>query len=129
MFDKLLRLLLNPQRIVFRTWKALPLGSLKLRLDYDVFPRPHYAYCTYHAARLAEILGIERISLIEFGVAGGNGLVELVRRGELDPDAPCLAVCTGSGLKDTASALRAGGGVPEAIEPTLAALEARLAQR
>jgi len=39
--------------------------------------RPSYAYCTYHAADLARRLGIPRISVIEFGVAGGNGLLFL----------------------------------------------------
>ena len=39
--------------------------------------RPHYAYCVYHAAVLAKRLGYPRISAIEFGVAGGNGLVNL----------------------------------------------------
>ena len=38
---------------------------------------PGYAYCTYHAADLARRLGIPRISVIEFGVAGGNGLLFL----------------------------------------------------
>src|SRR6266851_7746170 len=39
--------------------------------------RPHYAYCVYQAAVLAKRLGYPRISVIEFGVAGGNGLVNL----------------------------------------------------
>jgi hypothetical protein len=42
-----------------------------------VVPRPHYAYCLYEAARLAKLLRIPRISALEFGVAGGNGLVVL----------------------------------------------------
>jgi hypothetical protein len=43
-------------------------------LDTQATERPHYAYCMLHAARLAQKLGIERISAIEFGVAGGNGI-------------------------------------------------------
>jgi len=77
MIDKFLRFLLKPQSLLFRSWKQIPVGSFQLRLDYDVFPRPHYAFCTYYAARTAQLLGIDRISLLEFGVAGGNGLVEL----------------------------------------------------
>lgn len=42
--------------------------------DLNAAERPHYAYCMLGAARLAARLGIERISAIEFGVAGGNGL-------------------------------------------------------
>ena len=37
-------------------------------------PRPQYGYCIYHAALLARALGLPRISVIEFGVANGNGL-------------------------------------------------------
>jgi hypothetical protein len=36
--------------------------------------RPAYAYCLYHAARLAKKLNYKSFSVIEFGVAGGNGL-------------------------------------------------------
>lgn len=77
MIDAFLRFLLKPQSLIFWSWKRIPVGSFQLRLKYDVFPRPHYAFCTYYAARSAQLLGIDRISLIEFGVAGGNGLVEL----------------------------------------------------
>jgi hypothetical protein len=47
------------------------------KLKYDALPRPNYAYGTYHAALQARALALPRISVIEFGVAGGNGLVEL----------------------------------------------------
>jgi hypothetical protein len=40
-------------------------------------PRPQYAYCVYQGAQLAKRLGYERISVIEFGVAGGRGLLNL----------------------------------------------------
>lgn len=39
--------------------------------------RPNYAYCLYHSAILAKRLGYHSLSVIEFGVAGGNGLVFL----------------------------------------------------
>ena len=42
--------------------------------DFNAIERPHYAYCMLGAARLARRLGIDRISAIEFGVAGGNGI-------------------------------------------------------
>jgi hypothetical protein len=57
--------------------RRFPLGSFQFRLALDGFRRPWYAYGVYHAADLARRLGIERISVIEFGVAGGDGLVEL----------------------------------------------------
>lgn len=38
-------------------------------------PRMHYAYCIYAAALEAKALGYTSFSVIEFGVAGGSGLV------------------------------------------------------
>lgn len=37
-------------------------------------PRMHYAYCIYSAALEARKLGYKKFSVLEFGVAGGNGL-------------------------------------------------------
>ena len=45
--------------------------------DDDSRMRPAYLWGALHAAHLAKTLEIPAISLIEFGVAGGNGLVAL----------------------------------------------------
>jgi hypothetical protein len=39
--------------------------------------RANYLYGVLHAARLASVLGIRSISALEFGVAGGSGLIAL----------------------------------------------------
>jgi hypothetical protein len=39
--------------------------------------RPHYVWGVVNGAYLARALGIKRVSVIDFGVAGGNGLVAL----------------------------------------------------
>jgi hypothetical protein len=53
------------------------LNAQCLRL-LEVDPRrPNYVWGVVHGAGLAQVLGIPRISVIEFGVAGGNGLVAL----------------------------------------------------
>ncbi|QXQ06570.1 hypothetical protein KX816_00295 [Sphingosinicellaceae bacterium] len=39
--------------------------------------RPNYGYIVYQAAELARRLGKKRISVLEFGVAGGRGLINL----------------------------------------------------
>lgn len=44
--------------------------------------RPHYGYIVYHSALLARRLGIPRISVVEFGVAGGRGLMNLEAQAE-----------------------------------------------
>lgn len=43
-------------------------------IELNLTERPHYLYCIYHAAILAQRLGLKKISIIEFGVAGGNGV-------------------------------------------------------
>ena len=43
----------------------------------NVTARPHYLYCFYHAGSLAKALGYNAFSVIEFGVAGGKGLLFL----------------------------------------------------
>jgi hypothetical protein len=58
-------------------WSKFPYGSVDTRVQYGIFDRPHYAYGVYSAADLAKRLGVTTISVIEFGVAGGRGLLAL----------------------------------------------------
>lgn len=60
-----------------RMIRRLGLGTFGFRLRIGALERPHYAYILLNAARLAKRLNQHRISAIEFGVAGGNGLVIL----------------------------------------------------
>ena len=53
------------------------LGSYEWRVEVGAVDRPAYAYCVRGAAKLAHRLGLERISVVEFGVAGGDGLLAL----------------------------------------------------
>jgi hypothetical protein len=53
-------------------------GSLRARN----VSRPQYLWPVLHAARSAANLGIERLSVVEFGVAGGNGLLALEEAAE-----------------------------------------------
>jgi len=62
---------------VLGLWTRFPAGSVDLRVRYGVWTRPHYAFGVYYAADLAKKLGLASISVIEFGVAGGRGLVAL----------------------------------------------------
>jgi hypothetical protein len=57
--------------------KSLRLLPYELRLEHDAIARPHYGYCLLQAAKLAKKLGHTEISVLEFGVAGGNGLLNL----------------------------------------------------
>lgn len=51
--------------------------SYRAKLNHGAVERPHYGHCLLHAALLAKKLGHSRVAAIEFGVAGGNGLVAL----------------------------------------------------
>lgn len=62
--------------------RHLGLGTFAERLRIGAFERPYYAYCVYHAADLARRLSYREISVIEYGVAGGQGLVLLERYAE-----------------------------------------------
>ena len=54
-------------------WARLPVGRVDLKVQYGIYPRPHYAYGVYWAAYLASCIGVPRITAIELGVAGGRG--------------------------------------------------------
>jgi hypothetical protein len=66
-------------RFAIRTAK---IGSPKFRHDIGAIERPNYSYLVFEAARLAHRLGHERVSILEFGVAGGSGLVILEQHAE-----------------------------------------------
>jgi hypothetical protein len=58
-------------------------GSLQQKIDYDLILRPHYAYCVHEAAKLAVSHGIKELTLVEFGVASGAGLLNLCHIADL----------------------------------------------
>lgn len=67
-------LLGSAARALVRRTRKMYRYSGQFLTDFNVIDRPHYAYCMLGAARLASRLGIDRISAVEFGVAGGNGI-------------------------------------------------------
>ena len=58
-------------------WRRFPVGSATTRVRYGIWSHPHYAYGVHSAAALAKRLGMKGVTAIEFGVAGGNGLLAL----------------------------------------------------
>ena len=56
-------------------WRRFPIGLPALRVSYGTFSRPHDANGVYAAADLARRLKIDKISVIDFGVARGQGLL------------------------------------------------------
>lgn len=70
-----INLALDP--LLLKQARLMRSGPLLERVDFDAFPRPHFAYGVCRAAQQAKALGIPKITAIEFGCAGGNGLIEL----------------------------------------------------
>jgi len=68
--------------ICLRIIRRFKIGSYEFRLSIGAVDRPHYAYLVYHASRLAAQLGHPRVSILEFGVAGGAGLLALERHAD-----------------------------------------------
>jgi hypothetical protein len=56
--------------------------SLRDRVLWEISPRPSYLLGVYTAARIAREHGVKEIAAIEFGVAGGAGLVALQAEAE-----------------------------------------------
>ncbi|MGO9557833.1 MAG: hypothetical protein ACLPQS_04775 [Acidimicrobiales bacterium] len=80
--SQLLALALHPhplRAVTLETIRRRALGTYEWRAQIGAVDRPNYAYCVRQAAQLAKQMGLPRISVIEFGVAGGNGLVALER--------------------------------------------------
>jgi hypothetical protein len=89
-------------------WNRVPVGPVDVRVRYGVFPRPHYAFGVFCAADLARRLGRPAISVIEFGVAGGRGLLALEK----------IAGTIGQyfGITINVVGFDSGQGMPEAVD-------------
>lgn len=79
MTSPLLRLLIHRRSVrevlARKVVQALSLFSYTDRLSICAVERPHYGHCLWEAAKLAARLGYPKISAIEFGCGGGNGLL------------------------------------------------------
>jgi hypothetical protein len=82
MLGRLKSLVLDPYPLrsaSLRIARKFNLGDFNFRYRHGLFDRPHYAYILFEGAKLAKKLGHNRVSAIEFGVAGGNGLLAMER--------------------------------------------------
>jgi hypothetical protein len=53
-------------------------GTTRQQVELGLLPRPNYAYGMLRAADLAHHLGLKQVTVCEFGVATGNGLLAMV---------------------------------------------------
>jgi hypothetical protein len=71
------RYLIQPTLMVRQALRHWPRVSFLRKLQWDALDRPEYAYGTYHAALQARALGQDAITVVEFGVGAGHGLIAL----------------------------------------------------
>lgn len=85
---------------IFKKMSFLP---YEWRLKMQAVERPYYGYPILYSLKLAKSLGYKKVSIVEFGVAGGNGLVNIenhVReiRKKIDIEVEVYGFDVGSGL-------------------------------
>ncbi len=104
----LLAAVLEPRLFVRFVQRRSPLASFNAKLAWDAVDRPHYGYGLQQAAVQASALGLEAISAIELGVAGGNGLVTMEQL--------AAEVTASTGVRIDVYGFDAGGGMPEPLD-------------
>ncbi|MBK6005167.1 hypothetical protein JJB11_03605 [Ramlibacter ginsenosidimutans] len=58
-------------------------GDLRMRERHGVVARPNYAYGMLRAADVAKYFGKQSVTVVEFGVASGHGLLNMIELAEL----------------------------------------------
>jgi hypothetical protein len=71
--------LTEPLHLNFLSLGVMALGSFRTRVKWDLVVRQHNAFSILKAADAAKGLGLKTVSLIEFGVATGAGLMNMAR--------------------------------------------------
>jgi hypothetical protein len=106
-FIKFLQIFLSVKAIQ-RLIKKSNLFDFYAKLDWSIYDRTHYMYGLYHSALQAKALNINKISAIEFGVAGGNGLVKLEEYSKI--------VANETGVEIDTYGFDMGSGMPEPLD-------------
>ena len=106
--ERLKRALMDPRTILQDTLRRSESASYAKKVFWDAVDRPHYAYGIYQAAYAAKHQGYDEIAAIEFGVAGGNGLVAM------EEVAGAVTAETGIGVR--VYGFDTGSGMPEPVD-------------
>jgi hypothetical protein len=83
-------------------------GSFRRKVDFDLVLRPQYAFPILRAADLAVEWGYKRLTLLEFGVAGGAGLLNICRIAD--------EVTRATGITFRVVGFDTGSGMPDPID-------------
>jgi len=74
---KFARALVCPEYALRQVVRSLSIGSVDFRLSLQALDRPQYAFGVKQAIYLASKLKHSKVSVLEFGVAAGDGLLAL----------------------------------------------------
>ena len=69
--------LCEPLPVTFLSALAWVFGDFRWKVAFDLVVRPHNAYAILKAADRASALGLKGVSVLEFGVAAGAGLMNM----------------------------------------------------
>lgn len=110
--DKLRRLgverLTEPMHINAASLFVAAFGGFRRKVDFDLIIRPQYAFPILRAADLANEWGYRRLTLLEFGVAAGAGLLNICRI--------AAEVTKITGVEFRVVGFDTGSGMPEPID-------------
>jgi hypothetical protein len=85
--DRLRRVLLEratePLHLNLLSLLVWGFGSVRAKIDFDLVVRPQYAFPILYCADLAVKFGVTKVTIIEFGVATGAGLLNMCEIAEL----------------------------------------------
>jgi hypothetical protein len=71
--------LTEPFHVLVASFFVALFGNFRARVAFDMVWPPAYAYCILKAAEQARAFGLPRMTIAEFGVAGGAGLLSMCR--------------------------------------------------
>ena len=101
--------LTEPIHLNFISLLVYLFGSYRKKIDFDLIIRQQYAYSILKAADYAKEMAIKTISLIEFGVASGAGLINMAKIAEM--------IGKETGINFKIYGFDTGKGMPPAIDP------------
>lgn len=84
------------------------LGSFRMKVDHDLIIRQQYAFPILHAADKAREAGLRKLTLVEFGVANGAGLLNMCRI--------AVSVTRATGVEFEIYGFDTGRGMPPAVD-------------
>ena len=100
--------LTEPLHLNFISFFIYIFGSFRKKVAYDLVIRPQQAYGILAAADQAKLRGLSAITIIEFGVANGAGLMNMIEISE--------KVSKTTGIKISVFGFDTGAGMPPPID-------------